>query len=333
MGGKIFNLGRKSAEDFLIIRGDVTSILEEAIEAKSGVLDYFTPRALLDKESHGDIDVVICCEHGTDVPKFIKEYFKTDNIHINHNIFSFPFSNIQVDFIRTVKENFETNCNYIANGAASMFLGKVSRRIADCIYGITGLEFLVRHEEEGHEIGRIQISKDPKKIIEFLGYDYKAWKNGFNSEKELFNFLISSPYIGFDYLESTGGARKHRKREEHCPQYARFIEFAEKAKPKAEIEIDKSVDNSIYLIETFFKIKIRGKYMDIQAAAKRKEEIRAKWSGADIKEITGIEGKELGKLIGEYKESFGEEENYFKMVESSTKEEIIVRFKAWFSQR
>lgn len=265
----------------------------------------FIPPHLPEKESFGDLDVLIGCwqEMGAIVDKkeTIKYLFSPKNIVINGNCYSFDIEDFQVDFIFCSKEDFPVYANFIRWGDSSMFYGRIARTF-DLKFGIYGLDFIVRDDETNHVIKEINISKDPKRIMEFLGYDYERYLAGFSSESELTQYIFSSKYITKDFLQEYSENTKHRKRDKNREQYKRIFEWFQNNLDKfPDTSPEYSVEERLNMVEKFFpKSNIRAEYDECLKTIKMFKEARNKFSGAHILEILNLDPKKDGKEFGEF---------------------------------
>jgi hypothetical protein len=136
----------------------------------------------------------------------------------------------QIDFITTSPENFAVHHFFLSWGDCGMLVGQIAHAAglrfgADSSASPNTNRYTVRFGQQGLFTSisdrpgmsdDLILSKDPRKICEFLGLDFDRWYNRFEEELEIFAWLCESPFmrkIKFD--------RTRRCRE----MYLRFGEF------------------------------------------------------------------------------------------------------------
>jgi len=318
MGGKLLKpIGaiRVDKQTYLHVKSEVEKLVEIF------GLKHFVPPDMPNKSSFGDIDIVITGVNDklNSFRDKIKEnwQFKA-NGHVLSALFKLPKpqtewapkkEGLQVDFIFCQEEDFAAYCNFIRWGDFSMVAGRVARMF-DLKYGIYGLEKIIRDPETNHEIANISVSKDPEKIMTFLGYDWNKWITGFKTEKQLAEFVFSSPLITRDFLESYEKNAKHRKIDKDRDQYKRFYQYFLSIRDSLpETKPVMPEDESINWIEKHFpESNLRQKVEDVRSAIKKSQAVRNKFSGKEMVEILksespNINGKTIGTIIAAFKKS------------------------------
>lgn len=332
MGGaalKDFGSKRVGREDYFKAK----AIVEKTLAAH-GVSSYFIPYERSDKSDFGDVDILLAVTEKQ--RKDIIAAIAHEPSKMNGGVLSWLFSefSLQIDYIFTSEENFEAYKAFIRHSDFSMFAGRCAR-LLDLTFGIDGLKYIMRDPETNHETAQIQISKDPKKILPFLGYDYDKWNQDFDNEQDLIEFTFSSSLITRDILKKYSESTKHRKRDLNRGQYHRMEEWFSyreyQFSPYNKFELISKKERLELIFAAFPESDIINKV----AAEERKIEtarlVREKFSGKDIKEYTGLEGKELGEVIAQWKEDMGPEDRYNEYILSKSIEEIRRAFKIWYS--
>lgn len=279
----------------------------DSIKSSGLINDYFIPPERSDKEDFGDVDILISAL-GADWIKIREILGEKEYVCTAGNIFSFLQDDLQIDLIFTQPENYEVYRNFITNGDASMVMGRIAR-LFDLKYGIYGLEFIIRDLETNHVIKEINISKDVKRIIEFLGYDYNRWIQGFDKEDELFEFVFSSRYIYQDILLVYSENTKHRKRDKNRDQYKRMYEwfmFRQNQYPSYSPFDCMSTEERIeYVDKEFPECNVAKLYAETQEYIKRIQDARSKFSGTHIRTLyPNATDKEFGKIMGTWLSRF-----------------------------
>ena len=167
MGGnalKKLSTSRLAKEDYKKVETDVIQRLKK--EEKR----CFVPRYFSDKESFGDLDVVI-----SNIDKeFIEKIFSPEEIFENGNIFSFSYNFedkiFQIDFIIVSEKNFRFASFYYSFGDTGAIIGAMSKA-----WGLTfsdkGLfhNFCYNFGESGTFIKKIFLTDDISEALDSEG--------------------------------------------------------------------------------------------------------------------------------------------------------------------
>ncbi len=320
MGGnalKTITTTRKSLVDYEKIKDYVLRVLCEKL-ADKGIL-WCVPHEAPGKDSYGDLDVLLTRQSEFDIREWILANFKPDEIVSNGGVYSFNIpanqedcfalaQDFQIDFITTPAENFAVHHFFLSWGDCGMLVGQIAHA--------AGLRFgadesavpntnrhTVRFGQQGLFIGisdrpgmsdDLILSKDPRKICEFLGLDFDRWYNRFESEQEIFEWLYESPFmrkIKFD--------RSRRCRE----MYLRFGEFVKTQRGATDESATAELPDvpSLDSVVAYF-----GKQAEFAAIQKKQSDAvrRSEKFGAHLFSALGdIPGRELGQIIARFKQT------------------------------
>lgn len=180
--------------------------------------------AIRQKESHGDIDIVIGVDRGVSGKRDYKdvmwrnskvpttEQFTTAEYlvrlsgyvpHVNSNTISFPYNGFQVDLTFIPLEDYYSSINYNSWGDCSNLMGRVFHKMG-LHYGHIGLSFWIRQgmfdnditwSDNDHIYEKVILTKDMKTICEIGGFDYDRWRDGFDTNEEVYQFIADSKYF------------------------------------------------------------------------------------------------------------------------------------------
>lgn len=304
MGGKLFKT-KYGTETIRLQKEDYFN-LYETIKVK--LFNLFKQVELIDayhtKLDYGDIDVLVSSPRDTYTKLFdqIKNEFNLlDNqISQNSNIYSILINNFQCDFILTKEKYLQSSLNYYYYSPAGNLCGKLTHRWG-LHYGFDGLSYILRDNENTYKLGKIEITQNHEKICEFLGLDYQKYFEGFETEKEIFDWIINAKCFDariFSYENMNHIARiRDRKR----PDYARFMKYIERFKDKIYDWPLKS-ENIKYINDFFPESNLINKIQELKNKETKRKEGVAKWNGDLVRDwCPGLEGKELGKVLSEFK--------------------------------
>ncbi len=154
----------------------------------------------------------------------------------------------------------------------------------------------------------IVISKDSKKIFEFLGYDYERYLKGFDTLEEIYEFVITSRYFNYEGFLMDNLNHIDRKRNKKRVTYQGFLEYLNtkdlESLPKYEFNKDKNY--YIHLVDTYFpEANFIEKLQDLARKDVFNKTVAEKFNGNLVMEWTGLKDKELGNCICEFKKYIG----------------------------
>lgn len=294
MGGRLFSVDRIGLEAYEKIKSDVFKII--------GCSEMIVPRTFDEKDSFGDLD--ICLELPMVTEIFLKYQFKLkdDEISINDKVISFPYNKFQIDLCHFLKEDFQSAVNYMAFGDLSNMIGVICNNAFAMRYTHRGLVYPVKLKQEDM-LGEVVISKDVEKIFGFIGLDYSKWKEGFHDWFEAFLWITKSPYFNKKFFLFENLNHQNRTRNKKRAMYSRFVQWIEDKDFPNNHEPTANKGEHIWRAALHF--------MDGQPWTDqiyplidnrwRLEESNRRFNGNHIKEMTGLEGKELGECIQDFK--------------------------------
>jgi hypothetical protein len=166
MGGKALqlinlNTERKTTSEFFKIYSDVVKPFHN-LGFETHLVKFYR-----EKQTHGDIDILIKNKSNLNIYNLIKENISTKGILKNGNVISFEYNNFQVDFICVNPKDWNTSIDFFDWDPTGNLCGKIAYRFG-CIYGFKGLVYKFRSITSNfHE--DIVLSTDSKKIFNFLG--------------------------------------------------------------------------------------------------------------------------------------------------------------------
>lgn len=262
------------------------------------------PLELPGKKDYGDIDVlaVVKPECSNSLHTIIRSVFEPRVIKQNGGVISFNIDDLQIDLITTSDENFNMYYTYLCWGDLSMVMGRTAR-IYGLKYGIYGLQLPVRDVQTNHVVELIDISKEPKSIFPFLGYNYDRWKLGFKTEQEVKDFAFSSNLITKDFIHMASENVKARKRDKNRTVYKDWAEWFEANihmyPDKKDIWVPLTMeDNLKFLEKNFPQSLVTEKYHKVFQRMEDTKKAREKFSGKYIQELfPELEGEDFGKLM------------------------------------
>ena len=124
---------------------------------------------------------------------------------------------------------------------------------------------------------------------------------------------------------------KDRKRDLKRPDYRRFLEWVETNKSRLP-NYQRNRDKSSYLpwiTETFPQLVTE--FEKCAELYQENQELKEKFNGNIVSELTGKTGKELGDIMVSFKKHFDDDkERYRSFLLKMSKEHVTAYFKDWY---
>ena len=295
-------------------------------------------RAFRKKESHGDLDVLVSNDGSLgDMHQKIVNYFKPGQIVCNGNVYSFDYEEFQVDLIFTTPENWETSLAFFDYDPSGNLMGKIAHKFG-LKYGFSGLTYPYRGIH-GTQIADITISKDNRKIFEFLGFDYDRYLTGFDTKQEIFDYVINSKYFDPQNFLMENLNHVDRMRNRKRPTYQEFLTYINvqvEAGRKWNQNFNKNKEVYLSVIDSAFpEANVYGKIAECQKQEERRLVIAEKFNATIImRKYPDITGVVLGDFIIKFKQHIAEtqrgihldgtDENLFGDYVYNCSEELII---------
>jgi len=309
MGGKALKIvgvdsERKSTNDFLRIASEIRPIVEQQLGIETYVVKCFH-----EKETHGDLDLLLKIDHtfynkGINLRKWIEETFKPKGVFSNGSVISFEYDNFQIDFIPVKESNWDVSTCFFDYDPTGNLMGKIGHKFG-LKYGFEGLRYVYR--TEGKKYGEITISKDNAKIFDFLGYDYNEYLKGFNTKKEIFDYIINGKYFDASLFLMENLNAIDRKRNRKRATYQEFLQFINENTFESKYKFKKRKDLYYNDIDSFFpESKFLLTLKEFRKKERERKLIAKKFNGRLIMEWTNLtEGKDVGNAIRGFRNYIG----------------------------
>lgn len=258
------------------------------------------PASYRDKDTFGDLDVLIKSSTlNGDIIDIINELYEPKEIYNNSDVKSFDYKEFQIDFILTSDAKWETSINYFTYNDLGNFIGRISYHMG-FRFGHFGLKLVYRHEDGGRKFSKI-ISKDSRKIYEFLGFNYDRYLKGFDSVEDIFKFVVTSKYFNpriFDYELLNHENRTRNKKRKNYELFLKYINESDNILP---FHYDyKSNDYYIEKADKFFDIKIVDEINRWKNVVETEKKASGIFNGNIVMEHFPLRGKELGQAMGKF---------------------------------
>ena len=311
MGGKLWNLGRMPRDKYLEIEREVRLVLDEVIPG-----DWQIPRYLLEKTDFGDLDVLVADEAiggGTQVDRIADHLAVLGSQRKKVGaIWSTVVSGLQVDFFPFPRHALETVRSFMDYGEIGNVVGRMARRLG-CTFGERGLAYVYRWSD--HYRHDVPLTSDFTEVCRFFGLDYAKWRSGFFSRREMFDWLVSSPY--FDpspYVRDDG----------RIPALARartgmaaFVEYVRKMPPLERTPVADPIE---VVALGFPEVGLREIIADQDRKTARIAAVASKFNGRVVMAVRpDLYGRTLGEFITRFQ---GSRPDFYDWVIRSTPDEV-----------
>jgi len=212
------------------------------------------------KESHGDMDILVEYDphDTTDLEtklEVIEIIIQPEEIFRNSTVVSMNYGDLQVDIMFIPYDKYDICYHFFAFNDLGGFMGKIARSMK-LQYGQDGLKYRVYSEDGSRKLGTAYISKDPKEIIEFLGFDYYEFVRGFNTKEEIFEFICSSKYFRISTFDGSELNSSQKSRDMGRPMYQDLLEYIYKEKKLDKINERSTLEDTFNRVYTKWNISL-----------------------------------------------------------------------------
>lgn len=311
-------------------KSEFDQILPVILEkAKKKFTDAKSTTYFKSKESFGDADILVLVDRkfsDNEIKEWIIEEFNSKEVVQNSHVFSFEFNELQVDFILTPVSNWETSQVYFSYNDLHNLVGKVAHKFG-LKWGFKGLEYVYRID--GKVLGEINVTKNYRDALEFLGFDVETYDRGFDNLDEIFDFVTSSKYFNPWLFDFETLNRINRERDQKRATYASFVNHVAPMKEAGKEAYHYFYyDKKVYLglIDYYFPGFLE-QYRELEKKEKRKQNVSELFNGNMLIEEFNITGKELGDAIFKFKSYFSDNKAFEDYIlETNNKAEILQKF-------
>ncbi len=230
----------------------------------------------------------------------------------------------QVDLIQLDAEEFDYALKYFSFNDLGNLIGRTAHK-AGLTHGHNGLWFYLR---EGDYLFRnILLTRDYAAALVFLGYDPERFVKGFNNLEEIFEYVAGSAFFNRDIFLLENRNNQSRVRDRKRKTYTEFLKWCEARPdlPAYQYPTEKR-EWMPRIAEHFAHFQVE--YDDAMAELERQRAVKARFNGQYVAELTGLQGKELGILMKNFREAFVDVAAMHTYILQSSPVEIVKRVKA-----
>lgn len=293
MGGKALKetyTRRYGKEEYHKLEVEVLTLLRSDNIFAMGIPTYSN------KESFGDMDLVLTVDGSIDITHIIRDLFKPNQIVKNGNVTSFDYKELQIDLIRFNNVvDMTTARNYFSHGDRGNLLGRISRRLGFKL-GHDGLWYVMRHPTNDTQvIGEILLTSSWDSACEFIGYENQRQ---YDTIEDIFGSVCDSEYFDPGSFNLKFRSHDARVRDRKRPFYNSFLKYLEDHHGLTEDLEPVPLDKEFHMErakEWFpnFTQELEQKTIQYEKDLKFKKN----FNGEIVTGFSGLCGKELGGLM------------------------------------
>lgn len=290
MGGNVFpnKTRRYDANEYHALVPIVLDIVD-SFAVKSEPIKAFST-----KPSFGDMDVLFVPDRQLST-SLLQDMFRCASDEVSHNggVWSLVFHELQIDLISTTPLEFAVASNYFQYNDFGNLRGRIHHKMG-LKFGHDGLWFPVR--SANHVIGEILLSTDPAEIDKFGDFTYGE----LNTLEEMFERVAKSKYFNPDIFLLDNRNHTARTRDRKRSTYMAFLKWC--AEQPVQKYYQFNPDKSEYHRKIFKAFPHAKEEFDELWRQKHLLDAAALLFNGDIvRELTGADGIQLGKLMRELK--------------------------------
>ena len=222
MGGNLLNGKRISSSEHSTIQSEVISSIKNncyGISDLSSIVINTIPY-IKEKQDHGDIDLIVSSVDFNKLKTVLSKHFVVKTTATD--MFSILYKGVQVDLIYIPERFVDYATNYFSWSDLGNLIGRLARPLG-FKHGHNGLRYLLMYNTT--KIKEYCLSNNFEDILNILGLNTTVYKNGFDTYKEMFDFVISSPYFDKNLFLFENLNNKNRVRDKKRKTYNMFLEY------------------------------------------------------------------------------------------------------------
>lgn len=259
--------------------------------------------AYAEKESFGDLDVLISGVTMDKLRDFVTQKLNSQEYYQNGNVLSFAFeitallmekAFFQIDFITVPEEDFDFALNYFSYNDLGNLIGQTAHGIG-LKFGHDGLWY--KYIVDTQLVKEMCITKDFNTALTILDYSVSEFKRGFQSLDDIFHYAVTSKYFSTWNYELENRNHVGRIRDKKRKTYMLFLDWME----GKELRSDRNQRDLGIKVADEHVPAISLEFMYATLRYLKTERVKKKFSGELVKEWTGLDGKELGQFMSEYR--------------------------------
>lgn len=308
------------------VEGEAKVIRAYRNKPSFGDIDVVVPRELHRKVSDKDLSMLLAYNFRADVPSIP---FKPNGPVTS---FGLPLESggvFQADLIYTPEDHFDFAVEYYSWNDLGNLIGRIAHKLG-LRFGHDGLTMPLRDGDNLFDT--IILTRDFQSAIEFLGYSYHQYLYGFDTMEDIFRFTVDTDWFNSAIYDLDNRNHTARVRDKKRPTYTAFLAWL-KEHPEVDKQFDFPKDKSVWheTIWTYFP-KAKDHFDSANERLRYTKFIKSKFNGDLIRGIIGLEGKELGGFIRQFKELFERPADFERWIIKTEQIDINFAIKALYDE-
>lgn len=294
---------RYNKDEYQVLSNEIIEILSKSPDINKVKIPY----SYRNKETFGDLDILISYNEKFDLTNYIKNTFNPKEMFSNGECLSFEYKEFQIDLIKA-NEHFNTSLEYLNWNDLGNLIGRIAHKFG-LKYGHKGLLYIIKNDS-GYNPKELTISTKAKDIIEFLGFDFDRYTFGFDTVNDIYDFVVKSKFFNPEIFSFEAMNHANRVRNKKRVTYQGFLDYLEKIelnKDQKYFEYNKKKEVYLPRLNYYFpEANIFEFIDDYKKELAVRDFFRQKFNGEYVSNITGFKDKDLGKFIAYFKTIFWE---------------------------
>lgn len=294
--------------------------------------------AYASKADFGDLDLLLSAEHVAAaggwprLQELATTLFNATEQFKNGDVLSFDFrasaqqheAGFQVDLIAQAWVSYDYALGYFSFNDLGNLVGRTAHR-AGLVHRHDGLYYYLR---EGDYLFRdIVLTQDYDEALAFLGYAPQRFREGFETLEDIFCYVAGSAFFNRDIFLLENRNNQSRVRDRKRKTYTSFLAWCEAQPDLPAYAYPPDKQAWLPRIAAHFPA-FQPAYDQAMADLAVQRRVKARFNGAWVSELTGLQGKALGLLMKHVKGSFGSRQTLDDFVLASTPEELAQRVRS-----
>ena len=264
-------------------------------------------QSVAEKPDHGDIDILVASYLMPSVraalsqdtwidPKTKGSYLEQLSHPESQDSFLCTFNtsqgvfDVQVDLIAAPIESFHFAYGYFSYNDLGNLIGRIAHR-RGMKFGHDGLWYV--HRRGDRQLAEILITQTFPDALDILGFDSRRWELGFETFDEMFQYVADSKYFEKSAYPLEHLNHRARTRDKKRKTYNAFLDWID-CQGEEYVPSDKA-PHIEWLRSTFPHVDRAIK--EAEAEDDLRQAYSEKVNGKVVAALTGLEGKELGKMM------------------------------------
>ena len=209
----------------------------------------------------------------------------------------------QVDLIKMAPEAFDFAMGYFGRGDAGNLLGRLFHA-AGLSLRHDGLVYYFRDGTSGdYKFREIVLTRKFEEALPFMGYDPVLYERGFDTPEDIYRYVASSVFFNPAIFLLENRNATSRVRDKKRVMYMQFLKFCEAHTDLPAYQYPEDKAAWLPRIAEYFP-HFQAEYDQAVADLAEHRAVKAKFNGEWVAQLTGLQGKELGAVMKQFKESF-----------------------------